>query len=355
MTIKQELLSILILIIIPIFLGHSFCVICKKKKAVPNYFMYGSMVLYAFIQFVSIPLIHFSKPFHLLYDWTMIFVVVFSIAGIVVRIVTKDFDKSETVDIKVMSILFIVATILLTATLLKTVYSYQHIDEDDSRFVVNSVDILESDSFFTLNPATGFSIEKYQMGDLEKDTVAPWAAYVALLSKFTGVSVVVMSHTVLPLALVLLAICTWWQFSGRVFDQNAVYQGMFTIMMILFLVYTSHENEHAIYSTLTKLVFRVWQGKAVLASIGIPMLFLNMFDYFEEQTIQNMVAILICNIGICLMSANAMYIGIAITGGFAFVYMILKKNILLFIKTIPLMIPNILYMVLYFVVKKAGF
>lgn len=356
MTIKQEVLSVLVLLVIPILLGHSFSTICNKDKGIPNYFINGTMILYAFIQFLSIPLIFMEKPFHILYNSLIVFIIIFSIVGIVVRILKKDFLKEETVDIKIMSIIYIIATIALTVYLLTLVYNYQYVDYDDSRFVVNAVDILDTDTFFTINPATGYGIENYTMYDLKKDVIAPWAVYLAFISKFAGVKVVTMAHSILPLTLILFAVFTWWKFAGKVFEKNAVYQGMFTMMMIVLLIYTNHYGRlNYIYPSLTKLILRSWQGKAVLASIGIPLLFINMFDYFEKQNPQNMLSIIVCNLGICLMSANAVYIGTAITGGFSFVYMIVKKDYKAFLKALPLMLPNILYFVIYMIIDKVGF
>ena len=354
MALKETLLSIFVLLIVPILLGHSLSILLSKDKNILAYYIYGTILLFAFFQFISVPLVCLEKPFHIVYNGVIVFIIVFSIVGIIVRIIKKEAIISETINIRVLNILCVIVMFAMCGYFLKQVYDYQHIDADDSRFVVNAVDMLETDLMFMSNPATGFSKEGYILGDLNKDIVAPWATYIAFLAKFTGVKVVTMAHTIMPLGLYVFAFSVWWVFAGKIIEKNTILQCMFVILMLLFAVYANHDTTHAIYSTLTKFMLRIWQGKATLAATGIPLLFICMFDFYKKQSIQNIIMILICNLGICFMSANGIVISIAIIGAFAFVYMILNKSILTFIKAIPLLIPNVLYMLLYFLIDKGG-
>jgi len=355
MSIKQELLSILILVIIPMLLGHSLCTLCKKENNIVHYFVYGTITLLAFLQFISVPLIILQKPFHIVYSLTIAFCIVFSIVGIVLRIMNMIKTKSsDTVNINVVNIICVIITVVISVYFLNQVYTHQHFDADDSRFVVNAVDMIEMDSLFWSNPATGYSREGYTMYDLNKDSVAPWAVYIAFLAKFTGIRVVSMAHTIMPLGLYVFALGTWFIFAGKVIEKDTILQCMFTILMILFAVYTSHDTTHAIYPTLTKFMLRIWQGKAVLAATGIPLLFISMFDYYRKPTAQNMIMILVCNLGTCFMSANGIVIDLAIIGAFSFIYAILNKKIMTFVKILLLLIPNVLYFALYMLYGKGG-
>ena len=87
MALKETLLSIIVLLIVPILLGHSLSILLSKDKNILAYYIYGTIMLFAFLQFISVPLIYLEKQFHVVYNSVIVFIIVFSIVGIIVRII----------------------------------------------------------------------------------------------------------------------------------------------------------------------------------------------------------------------------------------------------------------------------
>ena len=89
---------------------------------------------------------------------------------------------------------------------------FQHIDDDDSRFVVEQVMAVEHGAMYTENPVTG-KVSYWDMGEVRKDMVSPWAMLVAYWCKLSGIAPAVMSHKYMPFYLILG--CTSGKGTGR--------------------------------------------------------------------------------------------------------------------------------------------
>lgn len=351
---KQTLLSILILLVIPILLGHSFSVVLNKDKSLPFYYVCGYTLQFAFMQFVSVPLVFLMKPYHWVYNVTLVFIIVFSIVGIVIRIVKKDI-KISLGSIKVIDVIFMIFTLLLFAYFLYQTYTHQYVDADDSRFLANAVDMLTYDTMYLTNPATGEIIDWFTLREVYKDVVSTWATYIAFIVKFSGINTPIMAHTMLPFGLYTLAIATWYVLAGKLFDNNKMYQCMFVIMVLLMIIYGHYESvDYGLViaqNVFTKFLTRIWQGKTVVASIGIPVLLVSLFDYYEKNSIKNLFVVFVANMALTFMSGNGIVVGALLIGSFSLAYTISQKKISTGLKLLPIIIPNILYYILSMIVK----
>lgn len=92
-------------------------------------------------------------------------------------------------------------------------------NDDDSRFVVNAVDIVRSNRLLLTDVNTGGALVTW-IGDLYKDVVSPWPVFCAYISKMTGVHVATMMHTILPPVLIFIACCVYWLLAEEFLKEN---------------------------------------------------------------------------------------------------------------------------------------
>lgn len=348
-------LSVVILVIVPLLLGNAFCGVFNKENSLANYYIYGYMVLFGFMQIVSVPLVLMMQPYRYVYYAMIGFIVIFSTVGIVLRISKADIKFKK---ITLIEAICVVMMLLASFYFLSQTFNHQYYDDDDSRFLVNVSDILVTDAMYLTDPTTGDITDWFRYDDSFKDVVAPWATYIALLCKFTNISVPIMAHTIMPLALYALAICCWWAISGNLFNKNKMYQSMFVIFILMLIVYGSYQEvsygEIIAQNVFVKFLSRIWQGKSVVASIGIPAMFLSLFDFYDNRNIRNTLAVLIVNLAICFMSSNGTVIGAVMIGGFSLAYMIVKKNFFIGLQLAILAIPNFIFYLVSSFVRAIG-
>lgn len=343
LTRENILSSIFVLLIIPILIGNFFCAVFKKEKRIVNYYCYGLTLTFAVLEVISVPLIVARKSFNFLFDIAIILLLIIAVLGIVIRFIKRDITFKE---IDFTNLFFVVLAIGVVGYFLFLVFTHQVINADDSRFVVHAVDMLENNTLFLTNPATGEVINDFTLNDSYKDIVSPWPIIFAMISKITGVRVVVIAHSFLPLALSLYVISAWWIFSSKVMKkENIMYQSMFVIIILLMAMYGNDTGGGLINNVFMKFLFRIWEGKSVVATAGIPLMYICMFDYYKKNTIFNLFSILLVNLAICFMSANGIVIGAVMIGCFATAYTIVDFKVSHFIKLIPLALLNaFLYM-----------
>ena len=94
------------------------------------------------------------------------------------------------------------------------------------------------------------------------------------------------------------------------------------------------------------LLERIWQGKSVVASIGIPYIILLLFELYDEKKKTVLFEIGIVNTGVCLLSNMGVLFGIVLVGVFGLVYGLLKKDWKWMIFTWLTAAPNVVFGVL---------
>ena len=323
--------------ILVLLLGKTVCDYANADINLPRLYLYGTFLLWGIAQLFAVPFtllkIKFSVLFIVLIA-TSFLICIYEIIKNGIKFKKPNISKKETI--------FVVITISIVCVMMFLNFKYQHVDEDDSRFIVNAVDILDTDRLFLTNPTTGEEIPGFILRESDKDVCSPFAVYIAMMSRITGITPVVFAHTLLPLMMIVLASCVWWLVGEKLIGKNIIDQSMFTVFILLMHLFGySH-----LWTEVTMFMDRLWQGKSIVASIGIPALFVTFFDFYDDSKYKNLLPILIVDMGLCLLSGNGIVMGAIIIGCFATAYSILKKDVKLLYIIAFLAIPNVLYYLL---------
>lgn len=155
---------------------------------------------------------------------------------------------------------------------------FQHIDDDDSRFVVEQVMAVEHGAMYTENPVTG-KPSYWDMGEVRKDMISPWAMLVAYWCKLSKIAPAVMSHKYMPFYLILLTYAVYALLGMHFWKKDRE-------KVSIFLIFVSALNIYGYFSTHTTsaiLLLRIWQGKALAGAMLLPAVFYIMFEIMSGK------------------------------------------------------------------------
>ena len=337
------ILAIIILAIVPVLVGNTICGIAGIDIKVSSSFVTGYIGIWSLFQLVIVPLVLLKQSFSL-----VVAIVTGAIVGVsIYGIARKYYSVKTPIYGKMTEKLAFICMCLVVLALLAVTALMQHTDADDSRFVVNAVDIVRTNKMFLTNPATGQAIDIWE-GELVKDITSPWAVFIAYCSKMTGIQATIVAHTFLPIVLTLIMCIVYWMLSDIFFKDDVTYRSIFSILAILLNVY----GYYSIYSAETFAITRIWQGKAVVASIGIPLIYLISMKIYENDTKNGYYALLyMMSFAMCLMSGMGIIIGAVMIGCIALVYGIMKKSFMIFFKLAMPALPCAVYFIIYSVEK----
>lgn len=344
MLIVNIVLAVLLSWIVPYLAGNGFCEVLKIKKTVPKLYVMGLIAIWAFCQFITVPLVLLKASFLTVVILLSAWILILCGYGIY-RNHFPSFIKGRGKS-REQKIVVLITGILITFFLVAAFFG-QHMDADDSRFVVNAVDIVRTNKMFLTDPNTGSEITTW-LGELGKDVTAPWAVYLAYCGKVMGLSPAVIAHTILPAALLGAVLGVWWMLSEEFFGAELVHQCVFVDVLMFLYVY----GYFSLYSSETFTMVRIWQGKAVIAGLGVPAMFLICIWIYRYGQKSAYACMLFLNLALCLMSGMGVIIGALLLGVFGFLYGIFKKNWRITMCLWGMVIPNVIYYGIYSIIKQ---
>ncbi|MBR4515520.1 MAG: hypothetical protein IKO61_11615 [Lachnospiraceae bacterium] len=323
----QILIAAFILLVLPVLTGNAVCALLSLKggevnKSFAKSFVYGTVTMWALCELVSVPLILLKVDFLILVIALSVFYVVLTAYGIYKKSFVKllpqlDGMKEFTA--------FLVAAVAAVA-LITFVATLQHTDADDSRFVVNAVDMVTTRRMFLTNPATGEAISSWS-GELSKDIFSPWACFMAYVSFVSGIKATVIAHMFLPIALFVSVCMIYWLISGVLFNDNMTARAALIVGVLLLHVF----GGYSVYSSETFALTRIWQGKAVAASFAVPVLIWLLIEIFKAPSAKAgrefFIMLAVCSVGFPLLSGMGIIITLLMIGCYGLCYGLAKKSI----------------------------
>ena len=284
--------AIILLVIFPIMLGeiiryHYF----KGEKPLVNAlifdYVFGYLLEFAIFQVISVPLILLGASFSVMVwcfiVWNIV-LVAYSIYlscikdrrnnSIILKISKEIKNIKSRLSNKVLLFLSIIAFILIGFQIYIPT-AYMHEDDDDIFYVGTAVTSIYENSMFKVNPRTG-----EQEGIEWKYVLGPFPLYNAVISKLIHVHPTITAHTILPSAFILLCYGVYYLIGKKLFknDDNS------TLLFIIFMSFINLFGNYSIRTSSTFLLFRIWQGKAVLANYIIPMFWLLWMMQEEHES-----------------------------------------------------------------------
>ncbi|NLG03652.1 MAG: hypothetical protein GX567_07505 [Clostridia bacterium] len=350
-TVKGILLFIVLCLVVPYLLGTIWT---KKlshvyeQNSVALALVMGMLTMFACFQVPAVFMIIKRYPFHLLitvFVCEMTVLCVFSViynACRYLEIWKRKIEElrlmwKESVLVKVLIITFL-CMVIGQAVLLSYADLY---DTDDARYLAEGLDAIETDQMLLTHPLTGESLTS-PIGEMVKDVVSPWSMFLASLSAITGIHIATLSHVLLPLVLIPVCYLIYWLLSVKIFsfaqrEKRFLFMN-FLCMLVMF-------GRLSPFWDSAYLLYRIWQGKAILAAIIIPFLFWLMNAIMEDyEHTANYILLFITMLALCVLTPISFIFPPVIVGVYGLLIAFYKKKPIIVLKVFLTCLPVLCYL-----------
>ena len=220
-----------------------------------------------------------------------------------------------------------------------------HLDQDDATWLAEANDALEYGDLMTRDTTTGAYQGAYSR---DNEISSPWPLFYAVLARLLfGTRVSIIAHSVFAPVELLVLYGVYYLISRELFDKLEA--------RLTFLLSVAVINQFYAGSVYTQAVFsmvRIWQGKAVVAGVMIPLVTYMALLINREDRTGDWLRLMAVNCAACLMSGMGISLTAFLIGIFG-LYHILAYQSWKRIPLVPLaMLPSIITSLVYFFYRR---
>ena len=344
------------LCLVPFFMGTLILSFFQRRDDhMAECLVTGYFAMFAFCQIIIIPMILTEVPFHIFCRVLGVIYLFCAAAGAWkgrtwIANMMKGFLKN----------LLHHSWTVYAASAAVLVQAYHYVaymvtNLDDAYYVAVATTAIETDTMYRFSPYTGRAVEGFNL----RYCLSPFSMLQAFFSECMNVHPSVLAHTILAPVLVILAYLVYVSMgkllfaSGKAEADTAAEKEKMTGLFILFLSVIHVTSYYCIRNQGSVLLVRIWQGKAVLASVLLPFLFYHCCRMaYRPKEKGNLLILVISTFSCCLVSSMGIALPVVMLGIFALLFGLLKKNAAYFVKMIAGALPCALYGVLYIVLRR---
>lgn len=326
-------LLLFIMIITPFLVGAFL-----KEETIWGTYLCGQVGMWAIFQLIAIPIIQLRLSFDVLF---LVF------WGIMIVISVLGFRKVPALKSKLnkpnVNIVIIIAILIILFQMGIYIFG-QHLDEDDARWIAEANDALTKNRMFLHNPATGDYIGAFK-GEIIKDVFSPWSMYIACMAKFTMIKPVIIAHTIYAPILLAISYIVYFEISRKLFN-GKIEQSLFLLAVaIINLFYNGNTHTQSIVT-----MVRIWQGKAIVAAVIIPLILLMMLKLQEIDKKKDWIFMIVVGCASCLFSGMGIAISFIMISVYGLYTVICRKwnRIGYFVL---MLIPSMTYGLMYYIAR----
>lgn len=351
----------IIMVVMPLALGYVIFELCQfklnKKDVLADVcyiYILGQVVMWAVFQLVAVPLIIAKSRLIVVTILWISLIVLILVAGYMYLHKNKSelrflnvqvIEQTNKQDVICFAVMLLLALTIVGYQCYKYIFC-MHIDNDDSRFVVNAVDAYEYGTMFLTNPANGNYMGAW-VGELTKDVSSPWSIYLAMISRLVGIYPTIFAHTVYPPFLLVMGYASYYLIGRLLFDEKIK-----AIMLIIIIAVLNMSFGQSVYNQSYFTIVRIWQGKAVVAGVLIPFLtYLLIKLYKDEGHVWEYISLMLTGMAMCLMSGMGIFFSGIMIGVMGLWFTVIKRRW----KKIPYIalscLPTIIYGLSYMFIK----
>lgn len=327
---------------VPYLMGLLFREKCLKKDNLNagHAIVTGYFLMFAVFYLLTMPLLLASASLSLL---VILFASVCGLTSIISVILChrriKNHMRSGFTFFKNSSVIFWIAIlIIILQTGVLTVY--QHIDDDDAFFVATSTTAVETNTIVEIDPYTGEVLTAHRM----RYVMSPFPVYTAVFSRLVMMHPTIVAHTVFPAVFIPLAFLVAYLLISNFFE----YKRQPTEYALLFLALLTIFGNTSVYTSSTFLLFRIWQGKAMLANVFLPGILLYGTKAMARTRVRkDWIIIAAAVLGACLSSSMAVALVPILLGLLSVIYAIKKRQFSPIFMSLLCLVPCIICGLLY--------
>lgn len=336
MLLVNILLVVFWMLIVPILIGILIVNQFLKEKSTDLLLAWvcGFFIMFAVFYILTLPLLFSKISLHILMIcWSTILLYLCTLALLLNRKCLIKIMHDNLRQVKFLSSLSVLVIILVLAQALILSGSV-HQDSDDSFYVATATTAVATDSIFQYDPYTGLLFDAYPT----RYVLSPYPIIYAVLSKVVLIHPAIIAHTVWPAIAIPFSYAIFALLGKKLFPDrpNAV------MFFILFLCVLNVFGNVSIFTASTFFLFRIWQGKAVLANIVLPaILYFSLRSMSGKNNRGDWLMLLACVLTACLVSSMGIILASAMTVCLGLAFALNNKQINTFVYSIVCCTPCI--------------
>jgi len=302
----------------------------------------GQMLLFAVVQLVSVPMIIFHRSFNELFLTASCIFACLIGAGVFQLKKRKFHFPSLKMNWLATTLLIVSAIVIFSQAGL---YFFGiHLDEDDARWLAEANDALEYGQLMTRNVNTGEYIGTFQT---IRDVVSPWPMLLAILSRILFTRTAIVAHTLYPPIELLFMYAVYYLIAVELFSKKETRFTFLLLVSVISFFFGGNGYTQAVF-----FLTRIWQGKATVAGVVIPLLLYLAITIQRKDLLRDWLSIAIVSTGACLMSGMGIFISLLLAGMYG-LYTILACQRW---KRIPVwlisLLPSLAFMLTYYYMNR---
>lgn len=214
---------------------------------------------------------------------------------------------------------------------------YQYTNTDDAFYVASAATSLSTDTIFQYNPYTG---ELYKNLP-SRYVLSPFHAFIAVVSKAVCNHPAIIAHSVFMIWFLLVAYMVYALIGRNLFHGDKEKTGYFLILFTMLTIFSGYsERTSGLF-----LLIRLWQGKAFLAGILLPLILYLFLRLFREEEVRaclpEWILLVFLMSACCMVSSMGVMLGAVMTGILGLLLALKKRRFSLLVLAFLCCIPNI--------------
>lgn len=339
------LLCIIWLILVPTILGF---IVTRKMEKYKNSiilsWIIGYFIEFGIFEFLSIPISLITDSFYPLYYSWLVIILTIAIISIVFNFKRiKEITISNLEKIKKIPIILTIIAIIIVGLQAYVPFRYMHLDDDDSNFVAKATATYQTNTLYKYTDTGEIATTK----DIRHE-LATYPIYTALISKLIKIHPAITAHTIFPVIFIPMAYLIYAMIAETLFNDDKKKVATFIILLSFIYIW----GFYSLDTNFCFLLYRIWQGKAMVANVAIPLLWLLYLEYSKSGR-KNMywIAIIIVMTGANVLSSMAVPIMSITLFSLTLAYFIKDKKIIDFLKSAVSVIPCMICAILFLILK----
>lgn len=221
---------------------------------------------------------------------------------------------------------------------------YQYANADDSFFVAAASTALSTNTIFAYNPYTGAVYKSLP----SRYVLSPFYAFTATMSKLTDTHPAILAHSVFMILFLLLAYAVYALIGRALFERDMEKLGYFMVLAAALNIFAAYsERTSGLF-----LLIRLWQGKAILAGILLPMiLYMALRIFIQEGRRADYWLLFALMWACCMVSSMGIMLGAVMLGIIGLLFAWRKKSVKVLLCSFLCCLPNLFCASVYLLIR----
>lgn len=337
----KGILAVFWLVFVPIAVGR-LPFIKKRQPLLVERFVSGYLILFSIMEILTLPMTFLKLPLHVLVVTYGTAALILTVAGIFVTVKQKDRFCIKCIWGRETIYLWAAALLILAQIAMCTLLA--HMDADDAFYVAQATSGIQTDTIFEIVPYTGL---KYY-GIASRYILSPFPVFLAVVSSLSaGMHPAIMAHMIFPAVFLPLVYSVQYLLGRKWFPKDKKAQGMY----MFFVACICSFSAYSVYNAGSFQMVRIWQGKAILASAFLPLLFYLCQTVMMEQKSEYPWLLLgMADLSCCLLSSMGIILGTIMTGIFLLLCLVFRRDWKAFLKGTACCIPSLVLGIFYILI-----